>query len=276
MATEEMETTGVSAVDCQPSSDASRLEVTYEITGFDRVMYDTTAMWPGCEFAMVSADKGKVRFWEEGVTTSEQLQAAKDRIRDKLKAFTLALQLERRRLLHVSPPIVKDPQLPSDGLTLTASANLDIRLNAEVIHAPRLPPRSMPSAPLECERWILTLAEAASFEGFVEEQLRRHFLIIEELWPEFVHEFDDAPKRDYHEIRLIRNFVSHPVCEDKHVVTFIAKHFPKGIQKIDGKDMAVFQRKVTHRNFVARFEVKSRGLAGLLVEKKVSAVSTDT
>jgi hypothetical protein len=249
-----------------------RLEVSYELTGFDHVIYTDVATWPGCRFVQNKPEKGTLTIWEDAITTQDDLSEARKRIFNAAKRFVLAMELAYRRILIVSDPTVKNPRFPSDDLTLTATAHISVTMEGEII-SHNAPPPEMPSAPIECERWILTLAEATAFQGYVEEQLRRHYLIIEELWDEFSHEFDAVEKAARDETRLIRNFVSHPVCSDSAVVAFIASRFPKAIHRRGGQDVAIFQRDVPHRNFVSKFEVRSRELARMLVEKKVSSMS---
>jgi hypothetical protein len=111
--------------------------------------------------------------------------------------------------------------------------------------------------------------EANKLQAYVEEQLRRHYLIIEELWGEFQHTFGADVGERKKRVKLIRDFVSHESCCKRDVIALVESDLASAVVSVQGKKRVRFLRNVEHRNFVGRFEVISRGLARSLVDMKM-------
>jgi hypothetical protein len=245
-----------------------KLEITYEIIGFDGFLYNQQPSWQNCEFSMEKENVAMLRIWEDGINDSSQIEIAKNRIEQRVKSFILALEFSLSLFLTSTKKRIDIPAITTeDGAQDISETNFSIdEVSASV--SPAMPPEEMPSLPLECEPWILTLAEVKLFEQCVEEQLKRHYLIIEELWNDFEQEFDTATRDITDQIKLVRDFVSHAECYSEKVKNFVSNYLPTSIQH-DGNNYSVkfFRNDNNHRNFVARFEEKSREIARILVEK---------
>lgn len=247
-----------------------RLEITYEITGFDGILYSQQPSWENCKFSMEKENLAIFSVWEDGINNASQLEAAKNNITQRVKSFVLALEFKLGRPLEYAEKSTQTPTIITENGTLHLLSKGYAKSFLSFSVSPSNPPKDMPSLPLECERWVLTLAEAYIFGQYVEEQFKRQYLIIEELWDEFAAEFDAATKNKREELKLIRDFVSHPVCCNKKIVEFVSNKLPSSIF-YDGTEARVrfLSNDTTHRNFVARYEVKSREISRSLVEKKI-------
>lgn len=246
------------------------LEITYEIRGFDRVLFIEKPSWNNCEFTMNGEDIATLRIWEDGIDNVAQIDRAKIIIKQRVKTFILALEY---RLQLPLTSIVKKINYPTimkmDGtIHITENFGIDDEPSNRVL--PVKPPEEMPSLPVECEPWILTLAEAHIFEQYVEEQFKRQYLIIEELWAEFAHEFDKETQDIKPKLKLIRNFLSHAICDDKNIIELVSNDLPTSI--LDDGRVKFLRNDIDHRNFIARFEIKSREISHALVEKKIRQI----
>lgn len=258
---------------------AGKLEITYEITGFDRILYSQKPSWENCEFSMEEENRAVLRVWEDKIYNKDQLQQAKTRLERKVKSFILAMEFAlscplQYRVLHE-----KRPAITAEDGTIELIEVVSVKDEAVSSVAPSMPPKEIPALPLECERWVLTLAEAHRFGDYVEEHLKREYLIIEELWPEFKNEIDDANASQelINKIRWTRNFVSHQICHDEKVVDHVLRELPSAAW-YEGKELRVkfISSDVSHRCYVSRYEVKAREIARLLVEKKITQITSST
>lgn len=255
-----------------------KLEITYEITGFDRILYNQRPSWKNCEFSMEKENLAMLRIWEDGINNTSQIEPAENRIEQRVKSFILALEFSLGLPLKYT---MKGKEIPTiikvikDGvIRVTVTATTFAGSEVFGIISPVEPPKEMPSLPLECEPWVLTLVEAYTFGRYVEEQFKRQYLIIEELWDEFEQEFDQTTKDIRKDLKFIRDFVSHPICNNSSVVNFVSKDLPTSILRIGCKDYVKFPRNdISHRNFVAGFEAKSREISYALVEKKILQIN---
>jgi len=202
---------------------ADKLEITYEITGFDRILYSQKPSWENCEFLMEEEGRTSLRVWEDEIYNKDQLQQAKTRLERKVKSFILAMEFAlscplQYRILHEKRPAI----IAEDG-TIELIEVVSVRDEAVSSVAPSMPLKEIPALPLECERWVLTLAEAHRFGDYVEEHLKRDYLIIEELWDEFKNKINNVQITQglIDKIRLTRNFVSHQICRDGEVIDHV-------------------------------------------------------
>lgn len=130
----------------------------------------------------------------------------------------------------------------------------------------------MPEVPLEAERWVGVWVEAFKLKDYVEEQLRRQYLIIEELWDEFKYSFNDKVRHDKKQVKHIRDFVSHASCHNSDIIALVENDLQSAVVYVNGAKHVAFRRIVEHRNYIAKFEIKSRDLARDLVDKKMNQI----
>jgi hypothetical protein len=233
----------------------------YTIEGLDRCLYSDKATWGGAEFEQDADLSGRLILRKE-VTSNADAESATAELDEAANQLALALSWRIRRTVTARRIRLQRPSFDGNG---EASAHSSLVATDQVEGSygpPKPPPDVMPQIPAEGERLIKTVCEASAFGAFVEEQLRRHQLIIEELADEFE---SDLPGQSalLDEIKLVRDFVSHPVCDRPKVVTFIRDHLPSALLPCGTK--VSFHRDDEHRAFVARYEVKARVLAAKLI-----------
>lgn len=251
------------------------LEIEYRIGGFRWTLYVPPPQWPDCRFEQGDDLDVTLHIVESGVTPETNFDGliafADARVRQLVLAWELQLgqRLQLRRVNIAWPTFPQKDGIAKIGDTVAFS---DL-CQAEIVYAPA--PAQMPQVPLAAERWIRTLAEAGDFPDYVEEQLRRHYLVIEELWSNYKSQFDPADQAKCEEIRLVRDFVSHAECDRKKVVDFISVNLPSAA--VPGKQQPTvrFDRlSPEHRAFVARHEVDSGRIARRLVQLAIHNLST--
>lgn len=141
----------------------------------------------------------------------------------------------------------------------------NIGLTTQEISIPYICPR----IPITLERLILTFNQAVDFSNMhfncEDEQLKRWFLIIEELYP-------NKNENKYVDVKCARDFVSHPICHLKKTVDFLTREFPESVytNNVSGKSEAKFERNIsTHIAFVSKYQNISREWATELVNQKI-------
>lgn len=250
------------------------LRLIVEIEGFDRVLYEETAQWDKCLLSMTDIPTAHVEIWENDINTPQRLQIAAVKVKEKLRRLVLSLEWAygrelRTKIINVCAPSFKDDK---NILDISESLELNDQLGTQI--EPRKVPMVMPEVPLEAERWIGIWVEASKLSDYVEEQLRRHYLIIEELWSEFQSSFDAPTRADKKRVKLIRDFVSHASCNNVDIIALVEPSLPSAVVIENGAKRVAFQRTVEHRNYVSGFEVISRELARSLVGMKMRQFGT--
>jgi hypothetical protein len=240
-----------------------------EIDGFDRILYEESAHWEKCLLAMEDISKAHVEIWESGVDTPQELEFATVRIKEKLHRLVLALEWTYGRELQIKVIKVSAPSFGDDANPTVLAESIEFRDQPSTQVKPRKVPPVMPEVPLEAERLVVMWKEVNKLGDYVEEQLRRHYLIIEELWDEFQNSFDANDHAHMKQVKLIRDFVSHAVCDNKAVIALVEPNLPSAVVTVKGEKRVTFLRTVEHRNYVAQFEVVSRKLARSLVDMKM-------
>ncbi len=252
----------------------SELRVAIRLHGLDRVVYDQTAQWDGCSFTSIDMSSALVEMWEENIRDHSEMQSALHSISEKLRRLILALQWTYGHELKVELDKTKTIA-PAFGGTkdLILEVENAIAISAKVTFdvPPRKIPPHMPEIPVEASRWVALWVETGKLSEYVEEQLRRHYLIIEELWDELHGTLGQKEKEQQKIVKLIRDFVSHASCDNKDVIALVEPDLPSAVvYDASGNKRVAFDRSVEHRNFVARFEVIARGLARSLAEMKMT------
>ncbi len=130
-------------------------------------------------------------------------------------------------------------------------------------------PQRMPSVPLILKRHILNVIQAEEMDGhseyYEDEQLKRWFLIIEELE-------DYILSQDYKDLRSARNFVSHPTLDAQKTIAFLKREIPTSVYlNSDGREEGCYLRDdPTHRAVVSKYQTVARSWAKRLVEREIS------
>ncbi|MGH8055335.1 MAG: hypothetical protein ACREP4_15600 [Stenotrophomonas sp.] len=241
------------------------LEIKYQVRGLTRLLYLPPPQWPGVRFEQGEELDVTLHVTEVGVMLEMDLDALVDSNDARVRQLVLAweLQLGRRltlRRIGITSALSKD-----DGRAKLEDAVMFLdHCSATIVHAPA--PAQMPQVPLAAERWVRTLAETSDFTGYVEEQLRRHYLIIEELWEPYASQFDTDDQAKQTSVRLVRNFVSHAECRSIEVVAFVSGQLNSAVVAGKQPPTVRFDRlSPEHRAFVARHEVESGRIARRLV-----------
>ena len=243
------------------------LQIVYLVRGFHRLLYVPPPQWPGCHFEQGENLDATLRIAQTEVAPGTDLDTLIALTDARMQQLVLAWELSLGQRLQLRRLHVSLPRLPvmKGGATSQDGVSFSDRCEATIIHAAA--PVQMPQIPLAAERWVRTLAEAGDFGGYVEEQLRRHFLIIEELWETYGSRFDNADQAKCKEIRCVRNFVSHYDCTREPVLGFIIINLPSAeVQRSSHRAVRFDRTSQEHRTFVARFAVDSERIARRLVE----------
>lgn len=251
----------------------SELRVAIRLHGLDRVVYDQTAQWDGCSFMSIDASSALVEMWEGNIHDHSEMQSALHSISEKLRRLILALEwtyghklkkeVDKTKTITPAFGSAKDLILEVESaIAISAKVTFDV--------PPRKIPPHMPEIPVEASRWVTLWVETGKLSEYVEEQLRRHYLIIEELWDELHGALGPKESEQHKRVKLIRDFVSHARCDNKNVITLVESDLPSAVvYDASGNKRVAFDRSIEHRNFVSRFEVVARGLARSLVEMKM-------
>lgn len=246
------------------------LEIRYLVRGLTRVLYEPLPWWPGCRIEQDEDFDVTVHLVENSVTAETDLQLLIDRSDARVRQLVLAWEFEfDQRLTLRRVNVLHNLLQEGEGAELRAGVALTDYCIATVVRAPA--PAQMPQVPLAAERWIRTLAEAGDFPDYPEEQLRRHCLLIEELWGTYSSHFNAADQEKCEEIKRVRDFISHAYCDRSKVVTFISANLSGAI--IFGRERPTvrFDRLAQdHRVFVARYEMDSARIARKLVQLAIS------
>lgn len=249
------------------------MELQYLVRGFNRLLYLPAPKWPNCRFEQREDLDVILCLSEANLTPETDLDtviAFNDvRVRQLVLAweFQLGQRLQLRRFNVVWPTSLEQ----GGHRKLQGGVAISDHCQAKIVHAQA--PVTMPQVSLSAERWVRTFSEAGDFSGYVEEQLRRHYLIVEELWETHASRFDSAEQAKREEIRLVRNFVSHSECTSRSVVTFITANLPSAQMQRSIPAAVRFDRSSQeHQAFVARFAVDSERIARKLVRLAINAV----
>jgi len=243
------------------------------------------------EFEIINEDTtmvGHFRTWETNIDPN-CLKEAKKEIEERMESFVLAM----RFLGNIKFSQVDETwsYITEKGEECPISSEMDIEgiihrskgeeFNYGSVVVPMMTstssgvtssvslPQKMPKVPLFLKRHILTAIQAEELDGYPEyyedEQLKRWFLIIEELGV-------DISRQEYEDLRSARNFVSHPTSNKLETIAFLKREIPSSVYlNSDGKEEARYLRDdPTHRAFVSKYQTLARRLAKELVKRKIS------
>lgn len=246
------------------------LEIEYQIVGLTRELYVPLPEWSGCEIRQDENFDLTLVVAEEGLSSGLDLEAIIRAHDVRIRRFVLAIEFQIGQSLQYRRTSVRGSMLSQrDGAEVGDTILFSDSCEARIVGAPA--PNEMPQAPLEAERWIRTFAEAGALSGFVEEQLRRHYLLIEELGDRFMANLEDVDRDEIEVTKILRDFVSHAECSGEKVVRFVSEHLPSAVVSGRSRPTVRFDRlNPEHRALVARHEVRSARIARELVQHAIA------
>ena len=115
----------------------------------------------------------------------------------------------------------------------------------------------------------MTIIQAEEFDdlkgNYADDQLKRWFLILEELLND-----SEKSKKDYTDIRYIRNFVSHHNICDPQIIALLEKELPGAVYvNMTGKQARFLRDDPSHVAFVSKYQNKARQWAKDLVKVEI-------
>jgi hypothetical protein len=252
----------------------SHLEITFRLVGVS-TPYETDPTWPGAAFRMDEGadDTALLTLWLDRVPPDSAKNAC-EQLHKKAESFALArkyLYGEANLIWKMKPPIryrLDDTVHEFSACDHVHFERLDnghalIVSEIPMLHAEltgtirRRPPSEIPLIPLDCERLAITLVEAMASD-YVDEMLKREFLILEEF----------GAQDQIENLRYVRNFVSHAVCNKADTVAFIKRALPSAVT--GQPEVAIFDRtNREHIQLIGQYEVKARELARKLVDQRI-------
>lgn len=244
--------------------DNRHIERTYIVGGLDQVLYSEPPAWPEGSFEQSEEDWGRLRLRSPPLHNRAEVGPALEVLDSIAERFRIALSMRTgcpltMRVDSTSTPIFPDDPggIVLDGLTVTATASARV--------APRPPPATIEQLPEAAARWVQTLAETRAFSTHPDECMKRYYLLIEELKPDYGELLTDAERTAAEQVKWVRDFVSHEACGNRALCDFVLGQLPDS--RIPGDTLQVrFDRTlVEHRNFVGRFDPVARQLVSTLL-----------
>lgn len=257
------------------------------------ILYDSgSIVWvdSNSEFEVVrgtTAQFGWYRTWADNIEP-EHLRETRSDLERKADSFALGMRFLGNRGFSQTEKVLRYVAASGDEYRITNDMDIEgiirrskgedfnrisadlpaMTCRASASTSPAPLPQRMPSVPLILKRHIINIVQAEELDAYSEhyedEQLKRWFLIIEEL-----ETHNDS--QIYKNLRSARNFVSHPTSNAPETVEFIKKELPSSVYVNScKKEEARYQRDdPTHRGFVSKYEVMARQLARGLIEKEI-------
>lgn len=245
------------------------LRRTYVIRGLDRVLYSRPPPWAEGTFVQDEEDVGRLVLLKEDISTPEALRQEIAMMDSRAKRFRLAVSKRTVRPLTMKLELSEEPTFENDGLaSLGSSAQFSVELQAAV--APMEPPAEMEQLSEEAERWVATLAETANLGDYPDEVLKRLYLLIAELKDAYDPGWSTDEQQLLEEVRLVRDFVSHPICHSKRVIALVAPQLPSAVLHDDPPRVRFDRTNIDHLNFVGRYDPQARELARRMLDVEVA------
>lgn len=240
----------------------------YRLSGLDRVLYSSDPQWPGGSYRALDSEKGEgeLTLVATDIATPEALRLAQAELHERAEKFRLAISYRIGCPLVLKLQKEHLPDVDRSGV-LAAKSTIQFTATLEATVLPNTPPAELPQLPIASAGWVQTLAEIQKFWTFQDEVLKRLYLIVEELWPRFSAQASEQQRQVRDQAKLLRDFVSHPQCESRQVVEFIAANLPSAVASLNGKQVVRFDRTdIEHRNFLGRFEPEAKMVACWLID----------
>lgn len=248
---------------------ASRLQRIYRIQGLDRILYSRPPSWAEGTFVNLSEEEGELTLHRDGITTRPYLESAIADMDAMAQRFHLYLLYRFGSRVTLDLLRSDEPDVDPHG-TISIHARLGISDTCKVTVLPKEPPAELPQMSDQAARWVYTIAEVRMLDRFPDEAMKRLYLIIEELWPDFERTATSEQRQNKLIAQNIRDFVSHPVCNKQRVVDFVSTQFPNAVISTDPLTVRFDRTSVEHRNFIGRHQPIVEGLARMLIDQAMA------
>lgn len=277
---------------CNKNKLMKKLELKYEFRNIAMPYKEELAIWENSKAEFRTEKKnteyfGHLRLWGNDVEP-EEIKNEWEKLEKLLESFALAMKFIGNRKISYKKEGELIYYLGDDEYTICNDLDITniikrtkgeefnyINVTLPVIRAelkgetsPISLPEQMPHIPLNLKRYVITIVQAEELDDYQEhyedEQLKRWFLILEELE-------NNTNGIDYKNIKHVRNFVSHPMCYDSNLINFLNNELPQSVYTNDaGRDEAKFKREEpSHIAFVSKYQNKARRWAKKLVEDEI-------
>ena len=253
----------------------NEVRIVVEVKGFNWRLLQEKAVWDNFQFSMPDEENGIIEAWIENIEVAEKVKPALKSLEERITRFVLALELKVCRELKWKVTQTTLPPYLTDNENIQLSDHVELTDKVTCSAAGGAPPSQFPEIPIEAERWVQTLVEACKFHGYVDEVFRREFFIIEELWNEFSLSFSPQERDERKNLKRIRDFISHGLCRNPDVIALVRQGLPQAFHSDNNGEYVRFERNIEHRNFIARFQSKTREFARKLVELKLAQLGLD-
>ena len=249
--------------------DERRVERTYILRGFDRVLYSEPPAWPEGTFEQPEEDWGHLRLKSKPLHDGAEVRPALQALDVIAERFRIAVSWRTGgplalRVGSTSTPIF--PGNPSgglrDGLKVMATASMRV--------VPQAPTTVIEQLPEAAARWVQTLAETRAFSAHPDECVKRYYLLIEELMPLYGELLTIAERTAGEQAKWMRDFVSHQVCSSRALCDFVVGQLPDARVPGDTLQVRFDRTRAEHRNFVGRFDPVARQLASKLLRVAIA------
>lgn len=208
-----------------------RLELEYEISKMSTLYEETTASWKDAEFTFNKDFTAHLKLWEDNIEP-EHISETWKRLQERGESFRVALKYSGNHSVEMkkeayptyyfndrlfTPRTEKEITIITDylrgridsfGMGRGQIPGLKGRIIATVSPVPL--PLNMPTIPPDLYRISETIVAADELVKYPDLVLKLAYLALEELEPSPPDEF-----------RYSRNFVSHFICKDPGVITFV-------------------------------------------------------
>lgn len=269
-----------------------RLELNCTFFQISAPYKEETVLWDGQVELKIGQEEGNIvgyfRAWKDNVEP-ERIKVEGEKLEEKAKSLALGLKFIGNRQVYWEKSSL-DYYFQSEKITIRNDVDIEAVIKrskgepfnyiyAEIpmremtmtVSVSQLPlPLQMPNIPLSLERYILTIIQAEELDGYEQnyedEQLKRWFLILEELET-------DKSTNDYKEIKVMRNLVSHSKCDHlkPEEIEFLEKELPCSvyINPPDKKEARFDRANNLHIALVSKYQNKARRRARDLVKQEI-------
>lgn len=249
-----------------------KLIQTYRLIGLDRVLYLSPPAWPEGTFIQTRESEGDLRLAKAPIASKVALEEARAELGGIAARFRLAI--ERRTGCPLTMKLVdsEEPDFNPPGV-VSGSSTVHVTATADMTTNPLAPPAAIEQLHEGAERWVRTLAEAHKLQRFADEQIKRYYLVIEELKDEFATTLLPEEVDLLDELRWLRNFVSHARCNGAEVCAFISQRLPSAIVATSPPAVRFDRTDIAQTNLVGNYVPKANRIASRLLAQAVAALT---
>lgn len=216
-----------------------RIELRYEINHLSISYEERTVPWDNAELTSKKDFTAEFRLWEDNVEP-ENIWEARSRLIDRKDNFLVGLKYignlsvvfnsigdptyffddELRTFRCENEATLLKEYLRGDRDSYMAlSGEIYIGLNCHIKESPTPLPSKMPSIPSDLHGKAAIIIAADDLTSYPDLKLKLAYLIVEESKIPITSINKD-------EMKLVRDFVSHPICNNTNVIAFIGKDLP--------------------------------------------------